>query len=137
MRAAGTASASFQERFLALTAALVLPLALRVLPLPRTIALCHRWPRANHHSASPSALADRTRRWFAHGRGPWANTCLTRSVVLYAMLRQHGYSPRLHIGVAGVADTFVAHAWITVGTQPIAESPGTLAAYRELVTLEA
>ena len=124
------------ERGLAAAAALVLPVAARLLPLRATLALCDRWPshpgrrRLRH---PPAALAERVRRWMLRGRGPWADTCLTRALVLYAVLRQHGHRPRLHIGVAGSARQFTAHAWVSVDGRPVGEAPGALERYRELL----
>lgn len=128
-----------RERALALAAALLLPLALRLLPLRTLLALCDRWPAWPASSAagrtrrSPAALADRVCRWLAQGRGPWAASCLTHAVVLYAMLRQHGYAPRLHVGVHGAARDFRAHAWVTLDARPLLEPAAAVDRYRELV----
>jgi Transglutaminase-like superfamily len=113
------------ERIVALAAAALVPLLLSILPLPFVLAVCDHWPRAGGVNASPAGLADRTRRWLARGRGPWRSTCLTRSLVLYAMLRQHGHRPQLHVGVAGVAHAFDAHAWVTLGGRAV-EHPATV-----------
>ena len=129
----GLEPARTRDRVLGLAALVALPLALRVLTLSRTLALCDRWPVTESRHASPWGLSERTRRWLAHGRGPWTSTCLTRSVVLYAMLRTHGYAPRLHIGVEGERTSFVAHAWVTVRGIPVADRPETVARYRELL----
>jgi hypothetical protein len=115
------------ERGCALAAVAVIPLLLAVLPLPVVLAVCDRWPPTGRGSGvTPNGLAERTRRWLEHGRGPWTSSCLTRSLVLYAMLRQHGFRPRLHVGVAGTALRFDAHAWVTLGGQPV-EQPATVA----------
>jgi hypothetical protein len=118
----------WRERAWALSVALLVPAALSVLPLPWTLALCDRWPGAAPSPHTPRALALRVRRWLAQGRGPWAGTCLTRSLVLYVMLRQHGYDPRFFIGVAGARTAFDAHAWVTLAGRPVADPadiPGT------------
>src|ERR671924_223894 len=91
------------EDGLALAAATVVPIALRILPLRATLALCDAWPRWPGERAPADALARRVDRWMARGRALWRPTCLTRTVVLYAMLRQHGYVPRLHIGTSGTS----------------------------------
>jgi transglutaminase superfamily protein len=122
-----------RERLLALSAVLILPLALRVLSLSRTLALCDRWPVMTSSQASPYGLSDRTERWLAHGRGPWTSSCLTRSIVLYTLLRSHGYAPCLHIGVVGAPARFLAHAWVTLQGHPVGERTMTVASYRELV----
>lgn len=113
------------ERAVALAAVVTIPLLLAVLPLPSVLAICDRWPRTGASRATPNGLADRARRWLARGRGPWASSCLTRSLVLYAMLRQHGLRPRLHIGVDGASRAFAAHAWITLDGLPV-EQPFTV-----------
>jgi hypothetical protein len=71
-------------------------------------------------------------RWLAKGRALWRPTCLTRATVLYAMLRQHGHRPRLHIGAAGVASAFRAHAWLSLGGVPVGEPDPLLDGYRDL-----
>jgi hypothetical protein len=123
----------FRERLQALAIVALLPAALRVLPLRRTLALCDRFPRARHRSAPPLALVARSHRWLSHGRGPWANSCLTRAVVLYAMLRQHGYQPLLHVGLCGDASSFVAHAWVSLAGRPVGDEQTVTERYHELL----
>jgi hypothetical protein len=120
------------ERGGALAAVVLVPLLLALLPLPSALAVCDHWPRIGG-GATPDGLADRVRRWLAHGRGPWTSSCLTRSLVLYAMLRQHGHHPMLHVGVEGDAREFSAHAWVTLGGRPV-EQPSTVGdRYRPLM----
>lgn len=114
------------ERCSALAATALIPLLLVLLPLPTVLAICDRWPRVGGGQATPNGLADRVRRWLARGRGPWTSSCLTRSLVLYAMLRQHGFDPRLHVGVAGDARAFAAHAWVSLDAMAV-EQPATVA----------
>ena len=122
-----------RERLVALSAVVLLPVALRLLTLSRTLALCDRWPVLIASQASPHGLADRTQRWLSRGRGPWTSSCLTRSLVLYTLLRSHGYMPCLHIGVAGEPSRFLAHAWVTLQGRPVGDTPVAVASYRELV----
>lgn len=122
------------ERAMAVAATALIPAALRALPLRATLTLCDRWPRTpGARCASGEALARRVDRWLARGRGPWRPTCLTRAVVLYTLLRQHGHVPRLHIGASGSAERFRAHAWITLGGTPIGEFEAPLDHHRELL----
>jgi hypothetical protein len=121
------------DRVLALSALMIMPLAIRWLSLPNVLALCDRWPAMVPVRATPRALARRVHRWLAHGRGPWSSTCLTRSIVLYVMLRQHRYEPRFVVGVQGAEQAFDAHAWVTVGGVPVADPPETAASYTQLV----
>jgi hypothetical protein len=121
------------ERALAAAATIIVPVALRVLPFRATLALCDAWPRFRGRQARAEALARRVDRWMAHGRALWRPTCLTRTLVLYTMLRQHGHAPRLHLGTAGTAHRFRAHAWVSLGGAAVAEPPPSLGGYRELM----
>lgn len=121
------------ERGCALAATVTVPLLLAVLPLPAVLAVCDRWPRIGRGGASPNGLAHRTRRWLERGRGPWRSSCLTRSLVLYAMLRQHGFRPRLHVGVAGSERRFDAHAWVTLGGEPLEQPASVAGSYQPLL----
>ncbi len=47
-------------------------------------------------------------------RGVARGTCLSRSLLLEALLRQAGYRPQLRIGVRRKAAKVEAHAWIEV-----------------------
>ena len=121
------------ERFLALSFAITMPLLLRLRPLPEVLSLCDRLPVIRHPRRDPRSLAHRVHRWLSRGRGPWTSTCLTRSIVLYAMLRQHGYAPSFTVGVTGGQRSFDAHAWVSLAGVPIAELPGTVGTYVPLV----
>jgi hypothetical protein len=118
---------------MAVAATVIVPAALRVLSLRATLALCDAWPRSPGISAGADALARRVDRWMAHGRALWRPTCLTRTLVLYTLLRQHGHVPRLHIGTGGSAQQFRAHAWVSLGGTVVAEPSPSLGEYRELV----
>lgn len=124
---------SLAERAVALSAVLLIPPALRLLPLRTVLALCDRWPRVAPRRARPPVLASRVRRWLRHGAGPWRSSCLTRSAVLYAMLRQHGYEPGFRLGVAGGELRFDAHAWVTVEDRAVDQPANIADGYRLLV----
>jgi hypothetical protein len=121
------------ERGCALAVVVLVPVALRVLPLRATLTLCDRFPRLASAGASPLALTSRVHRWMSHGRSLWTSSCLTRAVVLYTMLRQHGHRPRLHIGVRGASASFVAHAWVSLAGRPVGEDSSVSQHYRELL----
>lgn len=114
------------------------PLALRVLPLRATLALCDRMPRRRAPGLSYAAINDRVGRWLARGRGAWRSTCLTRAVARYALLRRHGHDATLHVGVRGRAADFEAHAWLSLGNGARVEHPdaadGGLAGYDIVLT---
>jgi hypothetical protein len=48
------------------------------------------------------------------------------------MLRQHGYHPRIVIGVEGDRHRFDAHAWAEIDGKPVEEPAETVATFREL-----
>ena len=122
------------ERAMAVAATVVIPAALRVLSLRATLTVCDRWPRTPPRTrVSGDTLARRVDRWLARGRGPWRPTCLIRALVLYTLLRQHGYVPRLHIGTAGTVARFRAHAWVTLGGAPVGEAEAALAHHRQIL----
>jgi hypothetical protein len=121
------------ERALAVAATIIIPVAVRVLPFHATLALCDAWPRLRKSQARADALARRVDRWMARGRAVWRATCLTRTLVLYTMLRQHGYAPILHVGTVGPAHRFRAHAWVSLGGTPVGELDASLSDYRQLV----
>jgi hypothetical protein len=125
-------SAPHLERVLALAAATAVPAMLAALPLRTVLRICDSWPRGPGARHSPAALAKRVRRWLAHGRGPWTSTCLTRALVLYTMLRQHGYGPRIVIGVDGARLRFDAHAWVELDGKAVEEPVEAVATFREL-----
>ena len=122
------------ERTLALAATVVIPVALRVLSLRSVLALCDRWPAVERPVYAPQALAHRVRRVLAHGRGPWESTCLTRSLVLYTMLRVNRHRPRFVVGVAGSESNFAAHAWVVTGDTPVGEPPTVTRGYAPLMS---
>jgi hypothetical protein len=121
------------ERASAVLAVVIIPLLLAVLPLPAVLAVCDQWPLLGGSSATPRALADRVRRWLRHGRGPWKSSCLTRSLILYALLRRHGHRPHISLGVEGDAREFVAHAWVSLGGVPVDDAPEMLARFQPLM----
>lgn len=115
--------------------AAVLPLALRFWSLRRVLWLCDRIPPLPPGVPAPPVerLARQARRLLAHGHGPWTDTCLSRSVLLYALLRRHRYEPHLHIGAAGRANCFTAHAWLTVDGNSVLEPAPQTDGYRDLL----
>ena len=106
------------ERILFGAALVVVPLAARLVPLRATLALCDRWPSYAGAPSTPNKLARRVREWF--GSDP--SRCLARSLVLYTLLRQHGYAPRLHVARAGDGRP-AAHAWVTLGGREVVAAP--------------
>jgi hypothetical protein len=102
------------ECILSGAALVVVPRAARLVPLRAALALCDRWPSYAGVPFTPGRLARRVRDWF----GPDPSRSLARSLVLYTLLRQHGYAPRLH--VADAAGNTAAQAWVTLGGRVVA-----------------
>jgi len=95
--------------------AVAVRIAVRLLPLPRIVALLAQLPRA-HRSVSTtdecaSAAADAARR-AAHP------TCLFTALTAFALLARRGHAPRFVVGAAHDGG-FDAHAWVTVGGAPM------------------
>lgn len=122
---------------MAAAATIVVPVALRALSFRATLAVCDAWPKTPGARANAHVLARRVDRWLANGRSLWRPTCLTRTLVLYTMLRQHGHRPRLHIGTHGPTPHFRAHAWVSLGGTPLAEFESSLDGFHELLTHDA
>jgi len=51
----------------------------------------------------------------AAARGPYRAQCLTRSLLLEALLRRRGLEPELHFGTRRERSQLHAHAWVTLG----------------------
>lgn len=122
------------DRWLALATTIVLPCALRVLPLRTTLRLCDASAGWASGRETPQGMALRARRWLARGRGPWRPDCLTHAVVAYARLRQHGYPARLHIGVRGATGAFTAHAWVVVRGEVLSDAFAPREPFDEIFT---
>jgi len=50
-------------------------------------------------------------------------TCLPRSLVLWHMLRRHGSSAELHLGVRRNHGEFIAHAWVEANGRVVNDAP--------------
>lgn len=70
-----------------------------------------------------AARADEVARWVdaAYRRSPFIPTCLTRSLVLYRVLKSRGIPCRLQIGMRKEGVELEGHAWVeTPGNAPAA-----------------
>ena len=94
--------------------------ALRRYPLPEAVA---RLGVDAGRSAYPTALLSR-----AVSRalriGPWRPRCLTRSLVLYRLLRAQGAPADLIIGLPSETSDWDAHAWVEIDGQDVGPVPG-------------
>ncbi len=104
-------------------------LALRILPLPRLLALSDRlvWrPMAGPPSPPvppPARLA-----WLVEVAGryaPLCATCLQKALVLGWLLRRRGIATTLRIGVSRSHGRFEAHAWLEREGEAIPGLPGS------------
>jgi hypothetical protein len=104
-----------ERRALVLAAALlaVAPLLIRLVPLPRLLALVP--PRAGA-GLGPERLAELVT--IAARYVPGAH-CLPVALVTAWLLARHGFSPTLSIGVARHADRLLAHAWLECLGRPL------------------
>jgi hypothetical protein len=50
------------------------------------------------------------------------------------MLRQHGYRPQFFVGVAGSANRFDAHAWVTLDGQPVTDPADVVGTFSPLLS---
>ena len=95
-------------------------LALRDHPLPEAVA---RLGVATGRSAqSTTLLSHAVSR--ALRIGPWTPRCLTRSLVLYRLLRMQGTPAQLIIGLPSHAREWDAHAWVELDGQDVGPKPG-------------
>lgn len=102
-------------------AVLVIPPLLRLVPLERLMVWLGRG--AGRRALAGSRQA-RVIRWVDGALRrlppPWRRTCLTRSVVLYHLLRSGGVPVVLNMGVRKGEDGAVkAHAWLTSPPGPL------------------
>jgi Transglutaminase-like superfamily len=121
MRAKTTRRVHLREAAVTL---LLARIAVRVIPAARLFAWANRPPRQVRRFA-----ADET------GWVLWAidaaaakfrkeTLCLPRALATHAMLRRRGITSRVCLGVAREQDKLAAHAWVEVGEERGAASPG-------------
>ena len=56
---------------------------------------------------------------YARKHGPYRGNCLSRSLVLWWLLRRWGIESDLHIGVRRDTENLDAHAWVEYQGQPL------------------
>jgi hypothetical protein len=113
-------------------ACLVIPPALRLLPLDRLVERLGRQRSPRRPDAvQQQAIMERVDALLGRLPPPWRKTCLTRSVVLYHLLRRSGVPVELCIGVRRDDQEFAAHAWLEREGRPYMEL-GEVTGYEEL-----
>ena len=107
---------------------LLVELALRILPLPRLLALSDRVARKpTVEPALPWVPPLARLAWLVDVAGRYAPagaTCLKRSLVLSWLLARRGIATTLRIGVARRDGGIEAHAWLERDGQVIQSLPG-------------
>jgi hypothetical protein len=95
--------------------------ALRVFGFARVYAALARMTGQAPAPANPAPWVRRTRHLiqFLARHGPYRGNCLSRSLVLWGMLRRRGIDSDLRIGVRTDAARFQAHAWVEYQGQPL------------------
>jgi hypothetical protein len=114
------------ERWLLLQIFMMLPvtrLGLRLFGFKRTFAalawLAGFWER--EPPADEANEVERARRWirYAKRQGPYHGTCLSRSLVLWWLLRRQGIESVMRIGTRRLDGEFQAHAWLEYQGRPL------------------
>lgn len=94
--------------------AVLIRLALRLLPLPRIAALLARLPRTRRDASASDCVSAAA----VAARNAAHPTCLYVSLTAFALLARRAYAPRFVIGAAHDPE-FDAHAWVTIGGVPV------------------
>ncbi|HWM93382.1 MAG TPA: lasso peptide biosynthesis B2 protein [Thermoanaerobaculia bacterium] len=98
---------------------LIAYIAVRVLPVPRVVALLEGLSPKEKKEIPSTRLARLVD--IAACRHLRPMTCLPRSLALQALLRRHGVSADLLIGVRREAGALRAHAWIEDAGNPVGD----------------
>ena len=109
-------------------------LALRVFDYRRTRRLVEwlsRHPRPRPAAAGDIRSADRLAQLAATAghRGLLQATCLRQALLVYGMLRRKGLQPELKLGVRREGDAFLAHAWVELAGNRLAQSDVQFASF--------
>ncbi len=107
-------------------------IALRILPLRRLLAPPRQRPGAARRRLDdgPAAAREAARLVRAAARfSPLPSSCLTRSIVLWRLLRRRGVGAEIRIGVSREASALAAHAWIEVDGEPVSDAADVSARY--------
>ena len=112
----------------------VLPVAKRMLPLPRLVRLMCSRPRSSQRDPGREATITSLVAWVFKTRPPGSrDNCLERSLVAYRYLSRAGLGPSLVIGIAKAPSVTHGHVWVTVEGHPVHDSPEVLARFEPVV----
>ena len=119
MRAPKTREISIALRSGALAA--VVPLMVRILPLPRVLSMLQPKGRLRESSLNANELARIAGAAVRFGPRFGVGECLVRSLVLYNLLRRSAYNPVLLIGGRLCEGQLDCHCWIEVDGKSLCE----------------
>jgi hypothetical protein len=83
----------------------------RLVPLDRAVRLIDRLPLMSDRTLAPADVAALVSLLPA--------TCLTKALVLHALLRRGGTDSTIVVGAARIDGSFRAHAWVEVGGRTV------------------
>lgn len=70
----------------------------------------------------------------ASSYGPARGNCLSRSLLLWYLLRRSGYDSRLSFGGRRIGESFEAHAWVEVDGNPVNDQEDLRSLFTPFVT---
>jgi hypothetical protein len=133
------ASLTWRERRTVVWVWSVLPviwLMLRVFALPRILQMLDPKGGASRSGDARSGLEEARRAaWLVNGAArasPFRSSCLSRSLVLWRLLRGRGVPAEIRLGVRKRGGALDAHAWVEVNGRAVdgtAEQGGHFAAF--------
>jgi hypothetical protein len=114
--------------------AVVLPLAKRVIPLPRLVAAMAAEPKRADRDPELERRIARMARLVYRGRRPtFRDNCLERSLVTYRYLGRAGARPRLLVGLGrGESGAIRGHAWVVLDGRAVHDGDDALEPYAEV-----
>jgi hypothetical protein len=101
--------------------AAIVPLMVKVLPLPRVLSILQLTGRYGGSSFKAHELARIARAVVRIGPRFGVGECLVRSLVLFHLLRSAAYKPVLFIGARLSDGRFDGHCWIEVDGRSLCE----------------
>ena len=99
---------------------------LLVMPFRKLAALLSRGENAEGSAPDPELLARIGNAvGAAAGNVPWRSDCFPQSIAGWMLLKHHGYSSTIHLGVERVGDgELEGHAWLTCGDAVVTGGEG-------------
>jgi Transglutaminase-like superfamily len=115
--------------------AVIVPVLKFLLPLPRLVRLVT--PRSRRRAADSSRVLRLTSLLYGTGAFRLSDNCLERSLITFRYLAAADAAPTLVVGVRGEDQGYVGHAWVTVGGDPVHDSPALVATLAPIVVFTA